>query len=57
MVNAQPIVITIFLSLPEGRGRVEEVGPMSLYMEFFFVWMASLRSIRMMGFLMDRYAM
>ena len=35
MVNAQPIVITIFLSLPEERGRVEEVGPMSLYMEFF----------------------
>ena len=27
-----------FLSLPEGRGRgVEEVGSMSLYMEFFFV--------------------
>ena len=26
-----------FLSLPEGMGRgVEEVGPMSLYMEFFF---------------------
>ena len=28
-----------FLSLPEGRGRgVEEVGPMSLYMEFFCGW-------------------
>ena len=27
------------LSLPEGRGRgVEEVGPMSLYMDFFCGW-------------------
>ena len=27
-----------FLSLPEGKGRgVEEVGPMSLFTEFFFV--------------------
>ena len=34
VVNAEPIVIILFLTIPEGRG-VEEVGPMSLYIEVF----------------------